>query len=62
MRSPRWQGWPTQPEWLSLVAAPVRRGVDAGAPEDGQLQAVYDGLASARRTGGRLRAPRHDEP
>jgi len=60
--------WPTQPEWLPLVedATPtVRRGVDAGAPEDDRLRAVYDGLASAGRTGGGLlqvhisRAPAH---
>jgi hypothetical protein len=63
---------PTQPEWLPLVddaAAPVRRGtgrgIDAGAPEDDRLRAVYDGLASAGRTGGGLlqvhisRAPAH---
>ncbi|WP_345514704.1 hypothetical protein [Phytohabitans houttuyneae] len=61
--------WPTQPEWLPLVDAaappPVRRGVDAGAPQDDRLRAVYDGLASAGRTGGGLlqvhisRAPAH---
>ncbi|MDI5939183.1 MULTISPECIES: hypothetical protein [unclassified Micromonospora] len=60
--------WPTQPEWLPLVedAAPVpRRGVDAGAPEEDRLRAVYGGLASAGRTGGALlqvhlgRAPAH---
>jgi len=64
--------WPTQPEWLPLVddaAPPVRRGtgrgIDAGAPEDDRLRAVYDGLASAGRTGGGLlqvhisRAPAH---
>jgi hypothetical protein len=48
---------PTQPEWLPLVedaAPPVRRGIDAGAPEDDRLRAVYDGLASAGRTGGGL--------
>ena len=51
----------TQPEWLPLVtdATPsarrgVGRGVDAGAPEDDRLRAVYDGLASAGRTGGGL--------
>jgi hypothetical protein len=51
----------TQPEWLPLVddaAPPVRRGsgrgIDAGAPEDDRLRAVYDGLASAGRTGGGL--------
>ncbi|NIL64991.1 hypothetical protein HCB39_29505 [Salinispora arenicola] len=60
--------WPTQPEWLPLVedaAPPPRRGVDAGAPEDDRLRAVYGGLASAGRTGGALlqvhlcRAPAH---
>jgi hypothetical protein len=60
--------WPTQPDWLPLVddAAPrVRRGADVGAPEDDRLRAVYDGLASAGRTGGGLlqvhigRAPAH---
>ncbi|GAA4469743.1 hypothetical protein [Phytohabitans houttuyneae] len=59
---------PTQPQWLPLVgdaAPPVRRGIDAGAPEDDRLRAVYDGLASAGRTGGGLlqvhisRAPAH---
>ncbi|WP_203714478.1 hypothetical protein [Asanoa siamensis] len=58
--------WPTQPEWLPLVedAPPTRRGIDT-APEDDRLRAVYDGLASAGRTGGGLlqvhlsRAPAH---
>jgi len=59
--------WPTQPEWLPLVedaTPPTRRGVDT-APEDDRLRAVYDGLASAGRTGGGLlqvhlgRAPAH---
>jgi hypothetical protein len=59
---------PTRPEWLPLVddaAPPVRRGVDAGTPENDRLRAVYDGLASAGRTGGGLlqvhisRAPAH---
>jgi len=47
---------PTQPEWLPLVedVAPPRRGADVGAPEDDRLRAVYDGLASAGRTGGAL--------
>ncbi|MFI9640853.1 hypothetical protein ACIG87_12435 [Micromonospora sp. NPDC051925] len=60
--------WPTQPEWLPLVedaSPPARRGVDAGAPEEDRLRAVYGGLASAGRTGGALlqvhlgRAPAH---
>lgn len=60
--------WPTQPEWLPLVedATPApRRGVDAGAPEEDRLRAVYGGLASAGRTGGAIlqvhlgRAPAH---
>ncbi|WP_433530252.1 hypothetical protein ACQPYA_29440 [Micromonospora sp. CA-263727] len=60
--------WPTQPEWLPLVenATPApRRGVDASAPEEDRLRAVYGGLASAGRTGGALlqvhlgRAPAH---
>ncbi|GLY98844.1 hypothetical protein [Actinoplanes sp. NBRC 103695] len=49
--------WPTQPEWLPLVedvTPPPRRGTDVGAPEDDRLRAVYDGLASAGRTGGAL--------
>ncbi|NGM14246.1 hypothetical protein [Verrucosispora sioxanthis] len=60
--------WPTQPEWLPLVenttSAP-RRGVDAGAPEEDRLRAVYGGLASAGRTGAAIlqvhlgRAPAH---
>ncbi|WP_327025154.1 hypothetical protein [Micromonospora sp. NBC_01739] len=60
--------WPTQPEWLPLIEdttpAP-RRGVDAGAPEEDRLRAVYGGLASAGRTSGGLlqvhlgRAPAH---
>ncbi|WP_212820412.1 hypothetical protein [Polymorphospora rubra] len=60
--------WPTQPEWLPLVedtTPPLRRGVDADAPEEDRLRAVYGGLASAGRTGGGLlqvhlgRAPAH---
>ncbi|MEU7753630.1 hypothetical protein [Micromonospora sp. NPDC049171] len=60
--------WPTQQEWLPLVedtSLPARRGVDAGAPEDDRLRAVYGGLASAGRTGGAIlqvhlgRAPAH---
>ncbi|WP_146167655.1 hypothetical protein [Micromonospora sp. MH33] len=59
---------PTQPDWLPLVEDPTpapRRGVNAGAPEDDRLRAVYGGLASAGRTGGALlqvhlgRAPAH---
>ncbi|WP_341718799.1 hypothetical protein QQG74_03215 [Micromonospora sp. FIMYZ51] len=60
--------WPTRPDWLPLVEnttpAP-RRGMDAGAPEEDRLRAVYGGLASAGRTGGGLlqvhlgRAPAH---
>ncbi|MFG1902489.1 hypothetical protein [Micromonospora carbonacea] len=60
--------WPTQPEWLPLIedTTPTpRRGMDAGAPEDDRIRAVYGGLASAGRTGGALlqvhlgRAPAH---
>ncbi|MEV7231249.1 hypothetical protein AB0M79_30160 [Polymorphospora sp. NPDC051019] len=60
--------WPTQPEWLPLVedtTPALRRGVDAGAPEEDRLRAVYGGLASAGRTGGAIlqvhlgRAPAH---
>ena len=49
--------WPTQPEWLPLVedATPTARpGPDAAAPQDDRMRAVYDGLASAGRTGGGL--------
>ncbi|MDG4829972.1 hypothetical protein O7627_11745 [Solwaraspora sp. WMMD1047] len=60
--------WPTQPEWLPLVENTTltsRRGMDAGAPEEDRLRAVYGGLASAGRTGGAIlqvhlgRAPAH---
>ncbi|MGC9667419.1 hypothetical protein ACNTMW_12790 [Planosporangium sp. 12N6] len=60
---------PTQPDWLPLVEdtaqAGRRGGPDPNAPEEDQLRAVYDGLASAGRTGGGLlqvhisRAPAH---
>jgi hypothetical protein len=45
----------TQPEWLPLVDkdSPQRRP-DAAAQEEDRLRAVYDGLASAGRTGGGL--------
>ncbi|MGA5305943.1 hypothetical protein ACPCHT_39055 [Nucisporomicrobium flavum] len=59
---------PTQPDWLPLVedlpSAAARR-VDTSSPEDDRLRAVFDGLASAGRTGGGLlqvhisRAPAH---
>lgn len=49
---------PTKPDWLLLVEdiAPAARrgGPDPTAPEEDQLRAVYDGLASAGRTGGGL--------
>jgi hypothetical protein len=46
---------PTQPEWLPLVeAAPTQRRWDTANQEEDRLRAVYDGLASAGRTGGGL--------
>ncbi|GIJ49756.1 hypothetical protein Val02_66420 [Virgisporangium aliadipatigenens] len=48
---------PTRSDWLAIVedaTPPVRHGVAAGAQEDDRLRAVFDGLASAGRTGGGL--------
>ncbi|RZU48809.1 hypothetical protein EV385_0534 [Krasilnikovia cinnamomea] len=58
---------PTQPDWLPLVEdlPSTTRRVDTSSPEDDRLRAVFDGLASAGRTGGGLlqvhigRAPAH---
>jgi hypothetical protein len=59
---------PTQPDWLPLIDNPPSAGAgrfDTSRPEDDQLRAVFDGLASAGRTGGGLlqvhisRAPAH---
>lgn len=59
---------PIRPDWLPLVDdPPADRGTrrDGMRPEQDRMRAVYDGLASAGRTGGGLlqvvvgRAPRH---
>jgi hypothetical protein len=59
---------PIRPEWLPLVDEPPAERVtrrDGMRPEQDRMRAVYDGLASAGRTGGGLlqvlvgRAPRH---
>jgi len=60
---------PTQPEWLPLLDDPPpltdRSRFETSPPEVDRLRAVYDGLASAGRTGGGLlqvhisRAPAH---
>jgi hypothetical protein len=58
----------TQPDWLPLVedaAPPTVRRWEYAPPEDDRIRAVFDGLASAGRTGGGLlqvhvaRASRH---
>lgn len=61
--------WPTQPEWLPLLDDPppltTTARFETSRLEDDRLRAVYDGLASAGRTGGGLlqvhisRAPAH---
>lgn len=59
---------PTQPDWLPLVddpPSPITTRFEGSRPEDDRLRAVFDGLASAGRTGGGLlqvhisRAPAH---
>ncbi|NIL59939.1 hypothetical protein HCB18_26235 [Salinispora arenicola] len=60
---------PTQPDWLLLVDDPpspiTTARFEDSRPEDDRLRAVFDGLASAGRTGGGLlqvhisRAPEH---
>ncbi|WP_155247150.1 hypothetical protein [Salinispora arenicola] len=60
---------PTQPDWLLLVDDPpspiTTARFEDSRPEDDRLRAVFDGLASAGRTGGGLlqvhisRAPAH---
>jgi hypothetical protein len=59
---------PTQPDWLPLVddtTTANSRNWETAPPDEDRLRAVYDGLASAGRTGGGLlqihisRAPAH---
>ncbi|MFC7527531.1 hypothetical protein [Actinoplanes sp. GCM10030250] len=59
---------PTQPDWLPLVddtTTASSRNWETAPPDEDRLRAVYDGLASAGRTGGGLlqvhisRAPAH---
>ncbi|MEV6299885.1 hypothetical protein AB0M02_10825 [Actinoplanes sp. NPDC051861] len=59
---------PTQPDWLPLVddtTTTSSRDWETAPPDEDRLRAVYDGLASAGRTGGGLlqvhisRAPAH---
>ncbi len=59
---------PTQPDWLPLVedtSTASSRHWDSAPPDEDRLRAVFDGLASAGRTGGGLlqvhisRAPAH---
>ncbi len=60
--------WPTQPDWLPLVEVTNTvnsRNWETAPPDEDRLRAVFDGLASAGRTGGGLlqvhisRAPAH---
>jgi hypothetical protein len=60
--------WPTQPDWLPLVedtSTVNSRSWETAPPDEDRLRAVFDGLASAGRTGGGLlqvhisRAPAH---
>jgi hypothetical protein len=60
--------WPTQPDWLPLVEdtnTVNSRNWETAPPDEDRLRAVFDGLASAGRTGGGLlqvhisRAPAH---